>query len=169
MEALDEADEVIALVEGLQAMEAVEADAEMEPCSSDSMDTVIIQPPDSAAHEQVAVPQLKRTDSILVLDFIREELESDSSEPELYSHTGSDTEYKPTQTASSSSGEEDLKSREKASSCEKLSSDEDQTASSSSDEDLKGAVEVLIGQTLMNDDDMAEKAAKKFLELLERN
>ncbi|KAJ8373777.1 hypothetical protein SKAU_G00043570 [Synaphobranchus kaupii] len=110
---------------------------EMEPCSSDSMDTVIIQPPDSAAHEQVAVPQLKRTDSILVLDFIREELESDSSEPQLSSHTGSDTEYKPTQTASSSSDEEDLKSQDKASSCEKLSSDEDQTASSSSDEDLK--------------------------------
>ncbi|KAI3376190.1 hypothetical protein L3Q82_016405 [Scortum barcoo] len=34
---------------------------------------------------------------------------------------------------------------------------------------LKGAVEVLIGQTLMNDDDLAEKKAKKFLELLEKN
>ncbi|XP_051929371.1 uncharacterized protein LOC127605660 [Hippocampus zosterae] len=34
---------------------------------------------------------------------------------------------------------------------------------------LKGAVEVLIGQTLMRDDDVAEKKAKKFLELLERN
>ncbi|XP_065127394.1 uncharacterized protein [Paramisgurnus dabryanus] len=34
---------------------------------------------------------------------------------------------------------------------------------------LKGAVEVLIGQTLMNEDDLAEKKAKKFLELLEKN
>lgn len=34
---------------------------------------------------------------------------------------------------------------------------------------LKGAVEVLIGQTLMNDDDLAERKAKKFLELLEKN
>ncbi|KAG7461364.1 nucleoporin p54 isoform X1 [Solea senegalensis] len=34
---------------------------------------------------------------------------------------------------------------------------------------LKGAVEVLIGQSLMNDDDLAEKKAKKFLELLEKN
>nr|XP_024661063.1 uncharacterized protein LOC112436092 isoform X1 [Maylandia zebra] len=34
---------------------------------------------------------------------------------------------------------------------------------------LKGAVEVLIGQTLMNDDDYAEKKAKKFLELLDKN
>ncbi|KAF5899327.1 nucleoporin p54 isoform X1, partial [Clarias magur] len=34
---------------------------------------------------------------------------------------------------------------------------------------LKGAVAVLIGQTLMNDDELAEKRAKKFLELLERN
>lgn len=34
---------------------------------------------------------------------------------------------------------------------------------------LKGAVEVLIGQTLMNDDDSSEKAAKKFLELLQKN
>ncbi|KAK3553019.1 hypothetical protein QTP86_031221 [Hemibagrus guttatus] len=34
---------------------------------------------------------------------------------------------------------------------------------------LKGAVEVLIGQTLMNDDDLAEKKAKKFFELLEKN
>ncbi|KAM9488366.1 uncharacterized protein Hap1MRO34_005317 isoform 1-T1 [Clarias gariepinus] len=34
---------------------------------------------------------------------------------------------------------------------------------------LKGAVAVLIGQTLMNDDDLAEKRAKKFLELLEKN
>ncbi|XP_026195542.1 uncharacterized protein LOC113148187 isoform X2 [Anabas testudineus] len=34
---------------------------------------------------------------------------------------------------------------------------------------LKGAAEVLIGQTLMNDDDLAEKKAKKFLELLERS
>lgn len=34
---------------------------------------------------------------------------------------------------------------------------------------LKGAVEVLIGQTLMNDDDLGEKSAKKFFELLEKN
>ncbi|XP_061598835.1 uncharacterized protein LOC133461871 isoform X3 [Cololabis saira] len=34
---------------------------------------------------------------------------------------------------------------------------------------LKGAVEVLIGQALMNDDDLAEKKAKEFLELLEKN
>lgn len=34
---------------------------------------------------------------------------------------------------------------------------------------LKGAVEVLIGQTLMDDDDSSEKAAKKFGELLEKN
>ncbi|XP_054863262.1 uncharacterized protein LOC111580683 isoform X2 [Amphiprion ocellaris] len=34
---------------------------------------------------------------------------------------------------------------------------------------LKGAVDVLIGQTLINDDDLAEKRAKKFLELLEKN
>lgn len=34
---------------------------------------------------------------------------------------------------------------------------------------LKGAVEVLIGQTLMNDDDLAERNTKKFLELLEKN
>lgn len=33
---------------------------------------------------------------------------------------------------------------------------------------LKPAVEVLIGQTLMNDDELAEKRAKEFLELLER-
>lgn len=34
---------------------------------------------------------------------------------------------------------------------------------------LKGAVEVLIGQTFINDDDHAEKKAKKFLELLDKN
>ncbi|RXN22014.1 hypothetical protein ROHU_036771 [Labeo rohita] len=34
---------------------------------------------------------------------------------------------------------------------------------------LKGAVEVLIGQALMNDDDLSEKKAKKFFELLEKN
>lgn len=34
---------------------------------------------------------------------------------------------------------------------------------------LKGVVEVLIGQALMNDDDLAERKAKKFLELLEKN
>ncbi|XP_031147359.1 uncharacterized protein LOC116044389 isoform X4 [Sander lucioperca] len=34
---------------------------------------------------------------------------------------------------------------------------------------LKGAAEVQIGQALMHDDDQAEKKAKKFLELLERN
>lgn len=51
--------------------------------------------------------------------------ESDFSESELSSHTGSDPEYKPTQTASPSSDEEDLKSQDKALSCEKLSSDED--------------------------------------------
>ena len=34
---------------------------------------------------------------------------------------------------------------------------------------LKGAVEVLIGEALMNDDDLAEKKAKKFLELLEKD
>lgn len=34
---------------------------------------------------------------------------------------------------------------------------------------LRGAVEVLIGQALMNDDDIAEKRAKTFLELLEKN
>lgn len=34
---------------------------------------------------------------------------------------------------------------------------------------LKGAVEVLTGQTLMNDDDLAERKAKKFLELLDKN
>ncbi|XP_067296597.1 uncharacterized protein [Pseudorasbora parva] len=34
---------------------------------------------------------------------------------------------------------------------------------------LKGAVEVMIGQALMNDDDLAEKKAKKFFELLEKN
>ncbi|MEQ2233169.1 hypothetical protein ILYODFUR_019194, partial [Ilyodon furcidens] len=34
---------------------------------------------------------------------------------------------------------------------------------------LKGALEVHIGQTLINDDDLAEKKAKKFFELLEKN
>ncbi|CAM4686021.1 unnamed protein product [Leuciscus chuanchicus] len=34
---------------------------------------------------------------------------------------------------------------------------------------LKGAVEVLIGQALMNEDDLSEKKAKKFFELLEKN
>lgn len=34
---------------------------------------------------------------------------------------------------------------------------------------LKGAAEVLIGQTLINNDDLAEKKAKKFYELLEKN
>ncbi|KAK2810392.1 hypothetical protein Q5P01_000403 [Channa striata] len=34
---------------------------------------------------------------------------------------------------------------------------------------LKGAVEILIGQCLMNDDDLAEKKTKTFLELLEKN
>ncbi|KAI7789871.1 hypothetical protein IRJ41_021112, partial [Triplophysa rosa] len=34
---------------------------------------------------------------------------------------------------------------------------------------LKGAAEVLIGQTLINDDDLAERKAKKFYELLEKN
>ncbi|KAJ4920845.1 hypothetical protein JOQ06_022243, partial [Pogonophryne albipinna] len=34
---------------------------------------------------------------------------------------------------------------------------------------LKGAVEVLIGQTLMNEDDLGEKRAKRFFELLEKN
>ncbi|KAL1272198.1 hypothetical protein QQF64_028060 [Cirrhinus molitorella] len=34
---------------------------------------------------------------------------------------------------------------------------------------LKGAVEVLIGQTLMNEDDLGERKAKKFFELLEKN
>ena len=34
---------------------------------------------------------------------------------------------------------------------------------------LKGAVEVLIGQTLMNEDDLGEKRAKQFYELLEKN
>ncbi|XP_044040966.1 uncharacterized protein LOC122870667 [Siniperca chuatsi] len=47
------------------------------------------------------------------LDYIHEEPEWDSFGSELYSHTGSDLEYKPTRTASSSSDEEDLKSRDK--------------------------------------------------------
>lgn len=34
---------------------------------------------------------------------------------------------------------------------------------------LKGAVEVMIGQALMNDDDLAEKKTKKLYELLEKN
>ncbi|XP_056310878.1 uncharacterized protein LOC130222319 [Danio aesculapii] len=34
---------------------------------------------------------------------------------------------------------------------------------------LKGAVEVLIGQALMKEDDLSEKKAKKFYELLEKN
>ncbi|XP_029985631.1 uncharacterized protein LOC115416058 isoform X4 [Sphaeramia orbicularis] len=34
---------------------------------------------------------------------------------------------------------------------------------------LKGAVQVLIGQALMNDDDLEEKRGKKFLELLDKN
>lgn len=56
--------------------------------------------------------------------------QSDFSESESSSRAGSDPEYNPPQTASSSSDQEDSKIPDKVLSCECLSSDEDEEQSS---------------------------------------
>ncbi|XP_044036983.1 uncharacterized protein LOC122868769 isoform X2 [Siniperca chuatsi] len=85
---------------------------------------------------QTASVQVQKAMAVMPtqLDYIREDPESDSSGSELSSHTGSDTDYKPTQITPSSRDEEDLKSRDIASSCEKLSSDEELKGPDSEDE-----------------------------------
>ncbi|KAJ4936945.1 hypothetical protein JOQ06_001529 [Pogonophryne albipinna] len=112
---------------------------------------------------------------------LQEESETDCSESNSSSWTGADTDYQPSHNGSSSSTEEG----DKGSSCAKSSADGEIKSLSkfrpSKNEfgkpstavklgfSLKGAVEVLIGQTLMNEDDLGEKRAKKFFELLEKN